>query len=509
MLPSHKLGVRVLTSFTRFDDFLGDGGLRNIGSLFSADSVTGAQINQLNFTQSAIRTLTGNPALKISAGNLVTTANSRIMTAPIILEYGVTSRLTLGVAIPLVETRTTLNSQLNPTLGVANVGPNPQAAASWQTDSTLVASLRNAATNLGAALQGCQATPSANGCSQLLAQQGAVQSLINSTTPIADALAALYGVGSSSPGTTFIPIQGSTTQNAVNTGVEIIRGQYATFAQTGAAGITVVDPHSPVGAAAQAANHTLQAILKEAGYDSLQSTDRSSIGDITIGATYQIANSFGDSSRLANGSPAYRLAVNVGGRIGTGEPASRNRLFDNATGYGQPGLILGAATDIRLARRYMLSALGSYTHQIGTIEVPRVPNAQNAQLPLVIAAPATYSAGDVATFTVVPRFRLGGLFSIDGAYTFTHAAADVYSGLAAVDLTALSLAGAPVPPFGLASATSHQVGFGFTYSTIFNDRGPGRIPVETSFRHTELIAASGGPVNKTFVDQIQLRVFFR
>jgi len=157
----------------------------------------------------------------------------------------------------------------------------------------------------------------------------------------------------------------------------------------------------------------------------------------------------------------------------------------------------------------MVTALGSYTHQFGSVDVAHPANTDNAQLPLVPTLPgSTYSAGDVASLSVVPRYRLGGLFSVDGVYMLTHAAADSYTA-GPHETNPLDLTSGPIAPFGLASATTQQIGLGFSYSTIFNDRGPGRIPFETSFRHTELISASGGPAVKTFVDQIQLRVFFR
>ncbi len=507
VLPRHKLETRVLTSFTRFDEYLGNGGLRSLAAGLNTDSLTGVQINQINLTQAATRTLTANPSLVISAGSIVANANSRIVTAPLIVEYGLTSRLTLGLVIPLVETRTTVGAQLNPTLGPANVGVNPASIVNqgpWTTNNAIVTGLRTAASNLQKQLSDCQANPSTAGCATLLAQQGAAEALITSTTPFANSLAQLYGTGASAPGAAFVPIETGTIQNAVVARLNALRGQYATFGQ-------IVDTtRAPSGAAGPGANLALQALLVAAGYDTLHSTDRSSIGDITLGATYQLVNTFGDSARMASGSGLYRVAVNAGARIGTGEPANRNRLFDNATGYGQPGLILGAATDLRFTPRWMLTALGSYTHQFGTVNVTRFANTANAQLPLVAPSPdVTYSAGDVASFTAIPRFRLGGLFSIDGVYTLNHVGGDRYAGPIPGPPDVLALVGNAVAPFGLSSVTTQQIGFGFTYSTIFNDRNPGRIPFETSFRHTELISASGGPAVKTFVDQIQLRVFFR
>ncbi len=509
VLQRHTFGVRVLTGFSRWTDLSGSGGSRNIAASIVVDSITPAQVTQLSATQTSIRTLTQSNAFNVTAGRITASADSRIVTAPLIVEYGLTSRLTLGVVVPLVETRTTFGGQLNGLTGApANVGANP-GGSNWTSTATLAKSLRDAATALKARLTSCQATPSGSGCADLLANQTTAQALIDQTAPFAGALETLYGVSASQPGTFFIPIEGGPTQTAVNGRIAALRAGYAAFNGS-------VADIAPTGSAGPAANIALQNLLLQAGYDSLQSTDRSSIGDITLGATFQIANTFGDSVRMRSGSPLYRVAANAGFRFGTGQPAQRNTLFDNATGYGQPGVILGAAADLRFTRRVFLSTLGSYTKQIGSVDVKRVNNEADAVFPLTTPIAATYSAGDVATVTAIPRYRLGGSYAIDGVYSFTHIGGDTYS--YDVPPGPVPVPGGPIPISGVISggaepgasaATTQQVGFGVTYSSAFADRNPGRFPYEVAFHHLAVISASGGPVAKTSTDVIQLRVFFR
>src|SRR6185437_978807 len=144
---------------------------------------------------------------------------------------------------------------------------------------------------------------------------------------------------------------------------------------------------------------------------------------------------------------------------GTGEPASRNRLFDMSTGYGQPGVIVGGAADIRFTRRVSLTALGSYTAQLGTIGVTHVPNAGDLIFPLT-DAPGSYTAGNVLNVVVLPRYRLSGYFSVNGEYSLLRTGGDQYTVIAAPDQTA------PAPPFGADAATLQQLGIGFAYSTV-------------------------------------------
>jgi hypothetical protein len=502
VLLRHELGIRGLVGFGRYDTQLGDGGTRSMAASFTSDSLNGAQIKQLTFSETQIRTLTGNSAFAIKAGQLTAAANSRVLTVPLILEYGLTSKLTIGVVVPLVETRTTMQAQLNPTTALANVGANPVSAAAWATNNQIVTTLRGAASTLQSQLTACQANPSGSGCATLLAQQSNVTSLIAATTPFATALENLYGTGEAKPGVFFLPVTGTAAQSQIEDRLASLRAQYAQFSQT-------IAPGNPTGAPAQGANIELNALLLTAGYDSLASRDRSSIGDISIGATYQLVNTF-DSTRAKLPGRLYRVALNATARIGTGEPYSRNKLFDNSTGYGQPGATLGAAADVRFTRRVFLTTIGSYTMQFGTIDVARIANAGNAMLPLTFPLSGTYSAGNEASLTIIPRYRLGGLFSVDGIYSLKHIAADKYTySLAGYDPPSDDLLGLPLTPPGAASATGQILGFGFTYSSSLNERNPGRLPYEASFRHTETIAATGGPIAKMFVDQLQLRIFIR
>jgi hypothetical protein len=506
VLPRHALGVRVLSSWSRFDELLGDGGTRNLAAGFTTDSLSGSQIAQLARTEQLVQTLTGFPTLHLTAGSLVAAANARVVTAPLFLEYGLTRRVSFGSVVPLVETRTTLGARLNPHVGSANVGANPSIAANaWTNNAVLVTSFRDAASALQARLTSCQANPSSPDCAGLLSQQTAAQALVASTGTFADALAELYGTSDVNHGTYFVPISGSAAQQAIDARINNLRAAYQSFGGTVSAG-TVRAAGGP------AAQNDLNQLLALAGYDSIQSPDHASIGDISIGATYQLVNTYPDDTTRAAAHP-FRVALNGTFRLGTGQPANRNRLFDNPTGVGLPGVILGAAIDARLSRRLSGSVIGSYTANFGSLPVSRVANSGDAAFPLTFQSGGTYTPGNVVALAIVPRIRLSGFFSLDGHYALAHTAADRY------ELPAIAVApqapdaivqSAAVAPWGRAAATAQQVGFGFSYSTIVSPLpSRGAIPFEASFRHLETLSASGGPVPKTVQDQVQLRVFFR
>jgi hypothetical protein len=393
VLPRRSFSIGLLSSWTRFDELLGNGGQRNLASSFNVDSLTGAQIPGLP-TNSLIQAATGTSNLRVTAGNITSAANARIVTSPLIVQYGLTSRLTLGVVVPLVQTRTTFIAGLNQHGIGGNVGVNPALlSGSWSQNAGVVSGLHAAAQALATTLSTCPSNPTAPACQN----QAAANALNSTATQFASTLAALYGTGQNNPGTTFVPIAGSNIQAVIQNRLDSISKAYQ-FYNTPFAGGTLQAATAP-------ANAVLNAVLVASGYDTLQSPDRSSIGDVSIGATYQLANSYPDS--VPGGGFHRRLSINATGRIGTGEPANRSRLFDNPTGYGQPGLILGGAADVAWGTRFGLSALGSYTMQFGSVDVSRLPNTAYAALPLTAALGGTYSAGNVLALTAIPRIRLG------------------------------------------------------------------------------------------------------
>jgi hypothetical protein len=420
-----------------------------------------------------LRTLTGSSAFRLNAGQLTSSANSRIVTAPLILEYGATSRLTIGVAIPLVETRTTLVSRLNPHLGFANVGPNPNLlGGNYATTAALVQSFAAAATSLQGLVTQCQAAPSNTGCAAVLNQGPA---LLTSSAAFATAIASVYGTNkTSNPGQQFVPLTGSDLQKSINQQLQNFRSSYQALLNTTAIADTAI-----IGAGGPAANALLDTLLTRAGYDTLGIADHSSIGDISIGATYQLVNNFGDTLAANAGATMYRLAINGTARIGTGQPGNRNRLFDNPTGYGQPGVIVGAAGDVHFRRRYSLTGIASYTAQFGSVDIARIPNLEYNIFPIGEPLAGTYSAGNVIAVTAIPRIELARFFSVSGQYQYVNVAADKYTP-SSPDAGAAAFT---TPP-GMAAASGQQVGIGVSYSTVSSgEAGPGRIPFEVTFRH--------------------------
>lgn len=492
VLPRHAFGARLLTSWTRWDELFGlpPTAPNNVAWSLNKDSLGPTAVPPLSVTQTAIRGLSGLSSFSLNAGNIVATADSRVVTAPLILEYGITSRITISAVVPLVETRSVVSAQLNPQLGIANVGPNPTLtnAIARTNAATLVTSFRTAATQLQTKLTQCQATPSGSGCDVILGQQADVTALIQSSGAFANGVQTLYGTDEEHPGQAVVPLNGSPAQTAIQARILAMVAQYGKFLPSASINGSVV------GAGGPGALRDLQILMVSAGYDTLGLVDRTSIGDVSLGITDQLVNTLTDTAA----THGYRFSVSGSFRFPTGQPGSRNKLFDVPTGYGQPGVQIGAAGDAVFNRRYSATAVGSFTKQIGTIDVARVPNLENDIFPLSEPVPGTYSAGDVLWLSVTPRMRISGYLTINAQYMVTHIGADQYTPSSNGNGVA-----------GIASSTAHAIGFGFAYSAVAAGGPMGRaLPVELTFSHLETITG-GGPIAKAMREQIGVRAFLR
>src|SRR6476469_8606726 len=112
-VPEGMLRFRVITAWTRADERFTPNGLAPLSADFSTDALGPAQLPLLAPVWAGLQTLTANPSVRLSLGRLDVGSNTRIVTTPIALEYGVTSRLTLGLVVPIVQTRRVAGTRVN------------------------------------------------------------------------------------------------------------------------------------------------------------------------------------------------------------------------------------------------------------------------------------------------------------------------------------------------------------------------------------------------------------
>lgn len=521
LIPSGSFRVRLLTQWTRYDGLFGVPGVpANVdvpqGFRLNVDSLGVSQIPSLGTAQSEIRSASGLPQFSLNLGKLTTAADTRIVSSPLIVEYGITKRWMIGVMASLVQSRTTVVSQLNNRLDplAYNVGPNPArfSPGIGSNNGIAVTDLRNAAIQLGNLLTSCASNPAQSRCQTVNGRQAQAQALIQASNGFAGTVESLYGTAAVR-GQPFVPLASGAAQHSIDTTFTSLGAQLGTY--LGSANPVASD--SIEGAAAPAAIEQFQNLLTDStiGRDTLGTSTRFGFGDVEIRTAVQLFDTFGDTSDAADRGVHARVTATGAFRFGSGAPGSHNRFFDPGTGYGQPGVEVGAMGDFQLRSRLSATVGASYTAQLGTIGVQRPANTANAPFPITAPVPSTYSAGNVLDLLILPRIRLTRVFFLEGTYLMRRTGADRYTiadSARAVLAADAPLAGfeSPTYPFGASASTEQDVGFGFSYSTIAaGDANAGRLLAEFSFRHLEAVKGGGGPIPKSSRDQLELRIYPR
>ena len=482
---------RAMNAWTRVDevyDAAADSAhhLHPLGDAFSASQLGVRQFPGLAAAENALRTLTGDPNLSLNLGQAFATANTRTVTTPFTLQYGVTDRLTIGAMVPVVQTHSTVFVELNPrrlngNTG-ANVGPNPAYLNHPGNNQSLINALRGAAQDLETFIANCASSGS---CSQSTVDAAAA--LARRDTLFFKAVQSLYGTNNqASP---FAPL--GDAQKAVVAQLDTLRTQISAI--TGGSYV-FLDPTAAGGQAALLQLQQLATTIPGVAFDSLGSPDRIGIGDVEVSARFKLLDGFADTTR------GIKLRATLLGvfRLGTGRPPTGTVPFEVGTGTGQTSADGGALIDVRFSRRLMATLGAQYTSYFTSSDVARLPNSDYALFPLDVPLVGSWREGDALQVEATPRISLTDYFTFFGAYTLRHQAASKYTS-----------PDAPTPPL-FTTTTEQRAGLGFGYSTVSRyARGRSSVPMELSLTHLETLTASGGLVPKYSRDQIELRIYYR
>jgi hypothetical protein len=487
--------------WTRIDAVFGPDGstVLPLGASLTTDLNSGT-LPLLATGQSTARAMAADPSLTFSAGQLTTSANSRIATVPLSLEYGLTSRISLGVVLPIVQSRTVVTSQLNGRSdSSANVGMNPAAffgaAAAYTANANVANGLASARTQLQAILSNCALNQNATGCPAINARAAEASSLLAATQVFVTGINNLYGTSpDNAPGAPLVPITGKPVQNAIDAQLAAIRSGYASFGVNGGNG--------PLFAAqAAAANAQFDSLITKVDYgiqlDSLGTTQQTSIGDIELSATTLLFNTFGDTTGL-------RLRAAAAGvvRLGTGHPARENRPYDVGTGDGQTDFEVRGAMDALLGR-LLTTVAGTYTVQTGSVATTRLPAVPGATFGLDFPVEGSIKYGNMASARINPRYLITRALMVGAVGVGSWRGAD--------EVTVIGFNPAGTTFGNQNSLTTYAAGLTLSYSNLASATGTGGpgFPAEIVFSHLETLGASGAGAEKASRDAIELRIYLR
>jgi hypothetical protein len=517
-IPQGMLRVRVTTAWTRFDQrYAQGGGLSALGSELSTDSLGPRQLPRLTPLEMGIQALTADPAMRLTLGRLEVRSDARIVTTPIALEYGLTRRLSIGILVPVVQTRQTVQILVNrDPLAPANMGYvlRSQRSAAAAANSSFMTAYQKAATDLGALITRCQATPTGAGCAPVVANPAGAAAARAQAQAVATAASAF---GTDAASTLLAPR--STSKLADSIEVHRIALNQTLQRYLGAGAGAQSSMFFASGTDADFAYLDLQGgsgvpgLLQSSlggGLDSLHTTERLGFGDIELGARYLVFDQFQHETLPRRGLQS-RLMVEGSVRFATSRPDSAQSLMDIPTGDGA-GFELRSAYDVVKGRFGGTVAARYVKHLARTVAAPLVGDPDAPGWPSYpLFGPRKRTAGDVVALDLTPRFLFGDWMALEGHYGLERIGATKYDG--ALDTSAIDplCGGCILPTNGPSTATrtAQRLGLGLRYSTVdAYSRGQARYPVELSFTHLETTSGDVG-LPKFSRDQIQMRVFVR
>jgi hypothetical protein len=512
-IPRGMIRFRVIPSWTRYDERFATTGLSPEDGL-SADPLGAQQLPKLRPLDEAVQTLSGDSQMHLSLGRLVTHSDARIVTTPISLEYGVTRRLSIGVMVPVVQTRNVVQIDVNSKTGTpANTSFLLASArdAAFKQNALAASSLTQAAGALSTLITRCQAAPSASDCAAYNADASGAAATRTQALALATAVGA-FGTDAASTllaprGKGSLAIEIELQRNALNSRLQRFLGTAADsvqslyFANGANDDFAYLDLQGSKGVPG-----LLQSPLG-GGLDSIHTTEKLGVGDIEVGAQFLVFDRFQYDTLPRRGFQS-RLMVGASVRFATSRPDSAQDLQDIATGEGA-GVEIRTALDLQrglfgstIAARYV-----KHTPRTVTAALTGDPDAQGwPSYPAFGLRQRT--AGDLVGVDFTPRFAVSDWLALEGHYGLERFGQTTYDG----DLPCANCVAADGSPFLTATPsarTAQRLGFGLRYSTVDSyARGQARYPVELSFTHLETTSGDVGLPKQTR-DQIQMRLFFK
>lgn len=484
-----------------------DGALEPAGIDFSTDSLGTSQLTFLQGLEARIRNITGVSAFRLNLGRAQLTLNHSVRVVPIGVELGVTRRLAIGVVVPIVRSRVEAFLLGPDTAGGdaatrGNVGWNP----AYLTPGALDA-FRLAVDSVLEAL----ALQAANGPADL---QDEARDMLVALQPLCDlwALAgALPAPGDAGPCTSmgeaqvapFLPDTASEAGRAITawlggaqTNYEQLRAQYADSGVTlpgFALGFAL--PTTPLDSAGLRRFFTDR--NGPLASDSLTSIVRTRLGDIEVGASYQLA-----------ARPWLRSLLTVVVRLPTGYVDSKDNLIDVGTGDHQPDVEVGVRNDLVLGGAFWVHAGGRYGRQFADELERRVSPANLPFAPRSATARLRRDLGDYVALDLVPNWRLDDALSVGVGWHWLRQGATRFSYLDAADQARL---GWPASVLDQETAVNRmRIGAGITFSTLSRyAAGRARLPYTVTASYQNTFWGAGGRVSAASVFNLTIRGYVR
>ncbi|MBI4539076.1 MAG: hypothetical protein HY704_06140 [Gemmatimonadetes bacterium] len=483
-----RLRIQVGPTFATFDRRFGfrmhDGDIieeeEPLGFDFTKRDAGADLLPSLAPLERALREAAGDADARLTVGASRVVLDGSAVLLPFELAFGILSRLQVGVHIPLVRRRMDVDFRLDAdsaTVGLAQA-----------------ASVQAFVSGFSSAVSATQARVS-DECQTLGETSVECRS---GRELVTRASAMLSGVRTAAG---LLPLAGSAEAGALDQAIREIQDGMRRY---GVVSFTAPAPlaREPLDAPA------FQKVLTDPAFgiagDSLGFWQSGwELGDIELSAKYRFAETpLADSAGAAR-PLAYRGAVSVAVRLGTGKLDDPSNFVDLGSGDGQRDIEFASYNDVLIAGRMLASVVVRYGIQSAAIVERRISPPDR---PIVLAAalrnvewtPANYLGVDA-----LPQLVLTPAVSVGIPYSYFTKGKDTYAradGGAPADG-----ANAVPPPDVLAEETEstyHRLGIGIVYST---PPGTARLPLEARAIYQNTVAGSGGRTLKRGTFQVEVR----
>jgi hypothetical protein len=449
---------------------------------FTGDSAS-AWFPSVTRLERDVRAVTGLSGYGATLGRTVLAIRAQRRVTPIGLEYGVTSRLSLGVTVPLVRVEVREGFRVSPP--GSNLGLLPRLAADSVRYGAFFGHLDAALASLGdsiaAGAYGCPGGPSCLRAQALQAQgQELRDALYRAVYGTADTLAQYLPLEDSEAGRSIA---------AIIAGLE--RALTDTFRVVQFSRDTFLFPLSPAsGAVLDSVLTARMSALELAPYGTSTARRlRYFPGDAEVTAKYRFVVQ-------RNWAAAATLLI----RLPTGHQDSPNDAFDVATGDHQTDVELRVTQEATLARRIWLNLALRAGQQRPGLRERRVAPQDSWLVPRAALAKLDWDPGDYLAVDFAPLLRLAQHLAVGATAGYFTKARDHYRFTSSADSVALATAlGAPRAASVLDAGTSERrvrLGAALTYLgpdvegglsieqtvSAAGGKGGGAMPVATVFR---------------------------
>ena len=209
-----------------------DGKLRALGAASSTTSWNGRYDARLGAANPLVSTLSGLTGFDASLGALAMARRDATVDAPVELEFGATSRLTVGVRFRVASHAIEPAVTINPARIEGTMGFNPawSNSAARDLDAQLLAQFDSATAQTARRIAQCPRISSPSGVPRFSSPASAPhRSLVAGAGAFAAALNQLYGGRAGASGLPFVPVSSSAAHQAIAQRVLGFRDQFAAF----------------------------------------------------------------------------------------------------------------------------------------------------------------------------------------------------------------------------------------------------------------------------------------